>query len=70
MIMCVGSFLPFQTTYYLNGHAFIAGELQREGVRVRKDDNAFLGTTNLAALQAAADRALRELHHDDTQKRR
>jgi hypothetical protein len=56
MIMCVGSFLPFQTTYYLNGHAFIAGELQREGVRFRKDDNAFLGTTNLMALQAAADR--------------
>src|SRR5712691_1699522 len=56
MIMCVGSFLPFQTTYYLNGHAFIAGELQREGVRFRKDDNAFLGTADLPALQAAADR--------------
>ena len=53
MIMCVGSFLPFQTTYYLNGHAFIAGELQREGVRFRKDDNAFLGTADLPALQAA-----------------
>jgi len=56
MIMCVGSFLPFQTTYYLNGHAFIAGELQREGVRFRKDDNAFLGAADLTALQAAADR--------------
>jgi hypothetical protein len=56
MVMCVGSFLPFQTTYYLNGHSFIAGELQRDGVHVRKDDNAFLGTADLPALQAAADR--------------
>jgi hypothetical protein len=56
MVMCVGSFLPFQTTYYLNGHSFIAGELLRQGVRFRKDDNAFLGTADLAALQAAADR--------------
>lgn len=56
LVMCVGSFLPFQTTDYLNGHSFIAGELQRQGVRFRKDDNAFLGTADLPALQAAADR--------------
>ena len=56
IVMCVGSFLPFQTTYYLNGHHFIAGELQRQGVRFRKDDNAFLWTADLSALQAAADR--------------
>jgi hypothetical protein len=30
-VVCVGSFLPFQTTYYLNGHHFIAGELERQG---------------------------------------
>ncbi len=47
MVMCAGSFLPFQTTYYINGHHFIAGELQRQGVRFRKDDNAFLWTDNL-----------------------
>jgi hypothetical protein len=51
--MCVGSFLPFQTTYYLNGHHIIAGQLQRQGVRFRKDDNAFLWTADV--LQAAAD---------------
>ena len=51
----VGSFLPFQTTYYLNGHHLIAGELQRRGVRFRTDDHAFLWTANLEALQAAAD---------------
>jgi hypothetical protein len=56
MVMCVGSFLPLQTTYYLNGHSFIADELQRQGVRFRKDDNAFMGTADVAALQAAADR--------------
>jgi hypothetical protein len=39
-VLCVGSFLPFQTTYYLNGHSFIACQLQRQGVRFRKDDNA------------------------------
>lgn len=55
MVMCVGSFLPFQTTYYLNGHHFIAGQLQRQGVRFRKDDNAFLWTDDPQALQAAAD---------------
>ena len=38
MVMCVGSFLPFQTTYYINGHHYIAGELRRRGVAFRKDD--------------------------------
>lgn len=61
LVMCVGSFLPFQTTYYLNGHSFVAGELQRQGVRFRKDDNAFLGTADLPALQAAADRLSPEI---------
>ncbi|MGH9386885.1 MAG: hypothetical protein ACRD2N_21650 [Vicinamibacterales bacterium] len=55
-VLCVGSFLPFQTTYYLNGHHMIAGDLQRRGVRVRTDDNAFLWTADVDALQAAADR--------------
>jgi hypothetical protein len=63
MVMCVGSFLPFQTTYYINGHHFIAGELQRQGVRFRKDDNAFLWTDNPQALQAAADRLSPEVIH-------
>jgi hypothetical protein len=55
-VMCVGTFLPFQTTYYVNGHHIIAGDLQRRGVRFRTDDNAFLWTANVEALQAAADR--------------
>jgi len=56
LVICVGSFLPFQTTYYLNGHSFIDGELQRQGVRFRKDDNAFLWVSDPHALQVAADR--------------
>jgi hypothetical protein len=61
MAMCVGSFLPFQTTYYLNGHHYIAGELQRRDVRFRKDDNAFLWVSDGEALQAAADRLSPEI---------
>jgi hypothetical protein len=56
MAMCVGSFLPFQTTYYLNGHHYIAGELQQRGVGFRKDDNAFLWVSDVKQLQAASDR--------------
>jgi hypothetical protein len=55
MVMCVGFFLPFQTTYYLNGHHYIAGELQRRRVPFRKDDNAFLWVSDVKALLAAAD---------------
>jgi len=56
LVVCVGSFLPFQTTYYFNGHHFIAGELRRQGVRFRQDDNAFLSVADPRALQAAANR--------------
>ena len=56
LVMCVGSFLPFQTTYNFNGHHFIAGELERRGIRFRMDDNAFLSVSDPEALQAAADR--------------
>ena len=61
MALCVGSFLPFQTTYYINGHHFIAGELQRQGIRFRRNDNAFLWVSDAEALQAAADRLSAEL---------
>jgi hypothetical protein len=53
--LCVGSFLPFSITYYLNGHHFIEQQLRRAGVEFRKDDNAFLWVANPTALQAAAD---------------
>ncbi len=54
--LCVGSFLPFSVTYYLNGHHFIERELLRAGGAFRKDDNAFLWVADQKALQAATDR--------------
>jgi hypothetical protein len=56
MVMCVGTFLPFRISYWLNGHSFIERELLRDNVRFRKDDNAFLAAADPEALQAAADR--------------
>src|SRR5215469_15838931 len=56
IVMCVGSFFPFKTTYYLNGHSFIEQQLNRAGITFRKDDNAFLAVADVAALQAAADK--------------
>jgi hypothetical protein len=61
IILCVGSFLPFSTRYWINGHSFIARELQRQGVRFHKDDNAFLSVSDPQALQATADRLSPEI---------
>jgi len=56
MILCVGSFLPFPTRYWINGHSFIAVELERQGIPFHKQDNAFLSVSDPQALQATADR--------------
>jgi len=61
MVMRVASFLPFQTTDYLNGHSFIEQELKRAQIGFRKNDNAFLAVDDAAALQAAADRLSPEI---------
>jgi hypothetical protein len=61
MSMCVGSFLPFQITYYLNGHHYIERELLRREIGFRKNDNAFLAVVDPSALQAAADRLSADL---------
>jgi hypothetical protein len=61
MVMRVASFLPFQATYYLNGHSFIERELTRANVGFAKNDNAFLAVDDVAALQAAADRLAPEI---------
>jgi hypothetical protein len=56
MVLRVASFLPFQVTAFVNGHNFMAAELNRAGVQYRKKDNAFLAVSDPQALQAAADR--------------
>jgi len=61
MAMCVGSFLPFQITFYLNGHHYIERELLHLKVDFHKDDNAFLQVADPKALQAAADRLSADL---------
>ena len=45
MVMRVGSFLPFQATYYLNGHSFIEQELKKAQVAFRKNDTALSPST-------------------------
>jgi len=61
IVMCVGSFFPFKATYYLNGHSFIEHQLNRAQISFRKDDNAFLAVSDVAALQAAADKLSPEI---------
>jgi hypothetical protein len=56
IIVRVASFFPFQASYWLNGHSFIERELTKAGVGFHKNDNAFLGVDDVAALQAAANR--------------
>ena len=61
MAIRVSSFLPFQTTIYLNGHNFIEQELNTAGIAFRKNDNAFVAAEDPSALQEAADRLTPEL---------
>ena len=56
IVMCVGSFFPFKTTYYLNGHSFIEHQLNQANIGFRKNDNAFLAVDDVAALQTAAEK--------------
>jgi hypothetical protein len=61
MLIRVGSYLPFQTTCYLNGHSFIERELSRDGITYKKNDNAFVSVQDPTILQAAADRLSQEI---------
>lgn len=56
IVLRMGTFIPFEASYYLNGHHYIERELLKAGVKYRKQDNAFLWVESGEALQAAADR--------------
>lgn len=56
MVLRLGTFIPFEASYYLNGHSYIEGQLRQAGVGFRKLDNAFLAVDDAVALQAACDR--------------
>ena len=56
MIVRIGTFLPFEASYYLNGHSYMELQLRRQGIAFRKEDNAFLAVDDVPALQRAADR--------------
>jgi hypothetical protein len=61
MIFRIGTFFPFQATYWINGHSFMEQELKRLNISFRKNDNAFLDVDDPKALQAAADRLSAEI---------
>jgi len=60
-VMRVSSFLPFQTTYFLNAHNFMEQELVRQGISYRMQDNAFVSASDPQALQRIADQFTPEL---------
>ncbi len=55
IVIRVATFLPFQATYYLNGHSFMEIELKRRKIEFRKNDNSFVGVSDPEALQDVAD---------------
>ena len=56
MALRVGSFLPFQTTGYLNGHHFMERDCIRHGIAYRMHDNAFISVFDPSFLQRASGR--------------
>lgn len=65
MIVRMGTFIPFEASYWINGHSYVEGRLQKAGLAYRKDDNAFLWVEEAAQLQAMAD----ELSGETIQRR-
>jgi hypothetical protein len=56
MSVKVGSYLPFNTVYYINGHNFIEQELKKCGMKYRMEDNAFLAPSDSNTIKEIADR--------------
>lgn len=54
-VLRIGTFIPFQTTYILNGHQIMCRELSRQGVSFKTRDNAFVSVSDPGFLQKTAD---------------
>ena len=55
MSLRVGSYLPFTLGCYMNGHSYLARQLEQQGVPFRKEDNAIVDCEDPKALQQLAD---------------
>lgn len=55
MILRMGTFLPFEASYWVNGHSYLERQLTRQGVKFAKRDNAFVAVEDVKQLQEAAD---------------
>lgn len=53
--MRIGSFFPFQATFYLNGHNLIERELLSRGIRYKMKGNLFTSVADPVALQEISD---------------
>ena len=51
--MRIGAFMPFQATYYINGHNIVAPLLAEQGIKFRMQDNAITSVEDPVALQEA-----------------
>ena len=61
----VPTWAPFRVQFYLNGHNWLAGLLEREKIGYRLLDNAFLHIADWQRAQEIADRMrIEELHRD------
>jgi len=61
MILRMGTFIPFEASYWVNGHSYIERQLERQGVKFEKRDNAFVSIEDVGKLQQAADRMTGEV---------
>jgi len=61
MYVKVGSYLPFNTVYYINGHEFIEQEFKKNNIKYRKEDNAFLSPTEENTIREASNKFTAEI---------
>jgi len=52
----VQSWFPFEVQVYINGHEWLALEMDRQGIGYERYDNCFLRIDNVAAVQALCER--------------